>query len=114
MRRNTNRSAESQPRDAGPSPVLKVNKINAPGTSGRRHSSNSLGLSTQSKPGPCAVVASHEANGDFPGGLGVNVKLRVHEINGISNEPGAVPFDLTKMRKWKGKGKMHPDDSKGT
>jgi hypothetical protein len=115
LRRNTNRSAESQSGSTDSSPILKVNKVDVPGTSGRRRSLKSLDSTTPSKKEPGAVIAPHEAIGASQGGLGVDVKMRVDEIErkDAINEQETVPLGSTEMGKWKGKGKMQSDDSEG-
>ncbi len=115
VRRNTNRSAESQSGSTDSSPVLKVNKVDTPGTSGRRRSLKSLNSSTPGKKEPDAVVASHETNGDTRGGLGVDVKMRVKEINQKDkfNEQEPVPLGSPETGKWKGKGQVRAEDSEG-
>ena len=115
VRRNTNRSAESQSGSADSSPVLKVNKVDTPGTSGRRRSLKSLDSSTPSKKEPGTVIAPHDANGASQGGLGVDVKMRVDEINQKDkvNKQETVPLGSPETGKWKGKGQMRAEDSEG-
>jgi hypothetical protein len=115
VRRNTNRSAESQSGSTDSTPDLKVNKTNTRGTSGRRRSSKSLDSCTPSKKEPGAVIASHETNGDNREGLGVDVKMRVEEIErkDAINEQSTVSLVSTETGKWKGTGKTQAEDSEG-
>jgi hypothetical protein len=115
VRRNTNRSAETPFGSTDSSPVLKANKIDTPGTSSRRRSLKSLDSSAPSKKELGAEVAPQEANGVAQCGLGVDVKMRVDEIerNESINEQSTVSLVSTETGKWKGKGKMQAEDSDG-
>ncbi len=115
IRRNTNRSAEGQSGSTDSSPVLKVSKIDTPGTSARRRSLKSLDSSTPSKKEPGTVIAPYEAPGGNQGGLGVDVKWRVDEIErkGAINGQSTVSLLSTETEKWKGKCKMQAEDSDG-